>query len=65
MEISGPTHVLIEALYSIEKVSWAHMLEYDALDHHRVSRCKKDLLVMMVSYQDECFDQHEWELETG
>ena len=39
------------------------VLEYDALDHHRVSRCDKNLLVMMVSYQDECFDQHEWELE--
>ena len=40
------------------------VLEYDALDHRRVSRCKKILLVIMVSDQDDCFDQHEWELES-
>ena len=32
------------------------VLEYDALGYHRVPRCDKNLLVMIMSYQEEYFE---------
>ena len=40
-------------------------MEYDALGHHCIPRCDENLLVMIVSYQEEYFEKRQWELETG
>ena len=60
-EAGGTVHLLV--IYNVKCV-WVKVLEYYALGHHRVPRCNKSLLIMIMNYQEEYFERNQWELET-